>query len=300
MNKFFYCALPLLATLGVLGAGCQPNPANQPPTQEPQPVVTSTTPQVKNTPLSPTDNRYENPKTLTQLSFEGDRTVVRKPFVSNPFVFYGTTTVFENQFAWRVKDDKGAVVAGGRAYANSPDAGQPGPFKIKAFFDKLPQTKEGVFELYDESPKDGSDMILIAVPVTFVDLEPQELTVYFNNNLKNPEMLDCSKVFPVTRKTVATRQSEEASIHQLLLGPTASEKKAGYFTNLPEGVNEPNIHWEDEGLVVNFDSTLEKGMGGSCRTSAVRAQIEKTVGLACLKRMCFIAVDGRTEDILQP
>ncbi|MHB8831067.1 MAG: Gmad2 immunoglobulin-like domain-containing protein [Patescibacteria group bacterium] len=300
MNKFFYGTLPLFVTLAIFGFGCQQNPVNQPQTQQPQPVATSTEPQVKNSPANPIDNRYENQKTLTQVSFEGDRTVVRKPFVTNPFVFYGTTTVFENQFAWRVKDDKGTVVAGGRAYANSPDAGQPGPFKIKAFFDKLPQTKEGVFELYDESPKDGSDIILIDVPVTFVDLEPQEVTVYFGNKVKNPEMLDCSKVYAVKRETVAARQPEEVSVHQLLLGPTASEKKAGYFTSLPEGVNDPAIHWEDEGLVVNFDSTLEQGMGGSCRVAAVRAQIEKTVGLSCLKGACIIAVDGRTDDILQP
>ena len=56
----------------------------------------------------------------------------------------------------------------------------------------------------------------------------------------------------------------------------------------------------DETAKVDFDETMEKGMGGSCRVSAIRAQITETLKQFSTVKDVIISVNGRTEDILQP
>ena len=52
--------------------------------------------------------------------------------------------------------------------------------------------------------------------------------------------------------------------------------------------------------VVDFDKTLEQGVGGSCRVTAIRAQIEKTLQQFLEIDEVVISIDGRAGDILQP
>ena len=97
-----------------------------------------------------------------------------RPVLYNPFMFNGTTTVFENQFSWRVTDVSGNRLAEGQATAKSPDMGIPGAFKIKGSFQPAPKVADGFLELYDNSPKDGAEMILIRIPVVLplLDVPP--------------------------------------------------------------------------------------------------------------------------------
>ncbi|MFA6504365.1 MAG: Gmad2 immunoglobulin-like domain-containing protein, partial [Patescibacteria group bacterium] len=242
-----------------------------------------------------------------------------KPAVYNPTIVYGTTTVFENQFSWRLKDSRGTLVAGGRAYANSPDSGLPGPFEIKVFFDQSPTTTDGFFEVYDNSPKDGAEISLLKVNVEFgnlltaalneVPITTSDLYVYFPNKQRDPNFLDCSNVYLV-KYTVLDDEFDQVvamALHALLKGPTPWSVDHGFFTSLPSGVNEPEIKTVDGNLVLNFDETLEQGIGGSCRVTSIRSQIEKTV-TETIKHMdsslptpeVIISINGRTEDILQP
>ena len=128
--------------------------------------------------------------------------------------------------------------------------------------------------------------------------------VFFSNTEKDPNMLDCSKVYPVKRWAVDSEldQIAEMNLHALLLGPTVAEQKAGYITEIPQAVADPKLRIEEGKVYVDFDQSLEQGMGGSCRVTAVRSQIEETVKAANpdFKGKVVISVNGRTEDILQP
>lgn len=310
MRKTYIGVASWLTIFVLLGAGCWSKeearpPANQETARAPLGALGPSQPgriTASGKALVPAaKNSYDNPETKTQVTIQAYKDGEGKIYLANPFVFYGTTTVFENQFAWRVKDAEGNVVAGGPAYAQSPDMGLPGDFRIRGLFDRLPKPGQGIFELYDQSAKDGSEIILISVPVNFADMQTQDVTIYFSNVQKDPDMLDCSKVHAVTRQTVATLDvPEQAAIHELIKGPDETERKAGYITSLPINVNQPEIRWVNDRLVADFDNTIQYGVGGSCRVSAIRSQLEKTLGQACLNGLCTISVDGRTEDILQP
>lgn len=245
---------------------------------------------------------FENKETNTTLSMTaGTDKESGQPILTSPFTVSGLTFVFENSFLWRVKDSNGDMVAGGMAQADSPDIGIPGPYKIKGFFDILPQTKDGLLEIYYGSFKDGSDVILLSVPVVFGQMQTKEVEVFFSNVKKDPGMLDCSKVYAVKRLAVVTDPIEAVAMHELLLGPTVAEKDAGYVTSLPDYVNQPDVYWTDDGLVMNFDDSLQAGVAGSCRVSAIRAQIENTMGKVCTEtKACYLVVNGQQEEVLQP
>lgn len=235
--------------------------------------------------------------------------VVMAPFtdgrvdVGNPFTFYGTTTasaVFENQFSWRVKDATGKIVANGQAMTDSPDMGQPGGFKITAIFDAMPTGVNGMLDLFNNSPKDGSEQLFVSVPLRFTGLKTSEISIFLVNQNLSKDQNDCTEVQPVKRTVVATQPIQIAAMHALLQGPNQKEKNAGYVTSLPEGVHQPAFTWGDYTNVIDFDETLTTGMAGSCRVQSAQAQLEKTMGDACIARHCLISVNGSEEQALQP
>lgn len=117
-------------------------------------------------------------------------------------------------------------------------------------------------------------------------------------------MLDCSKVYPVKHKVVAGGPANwTITMNELLRGPTPWEKSQGYFTNIPEGMGLPEIFGQQDGrTILDFDEALERGVGGSCRVTNIRSQIETTWANIGDNNGIkpIISINGRTEDILQP
>lgn len=218
--------------------------------------------------------------------------------LSNPFIFYGTTTAFENVINWRLVDDNGNKISEGYAMVNSPDMGIPGDFKVTAFFDRMPTAPTGRLEVFEASPKDGSDTHKAVAPVAFTD-EVQNVTIYLGNSKQAPAGQECETVFPVERMVVAGDVTAIA-LHELLKGPTSMEVKADFYTSLPENVSLPEIIEQSSGLRIDFSEELQYQVAGSCRVGAIRKQIEETVKKASGKQNITISIDGRTEDILQP
>jgi len=135
-------------------------------------------------------------------------------------------------------------------------------------------------------------------------LEPQEtetmkVKVYFNNDEMDPEF-SCNKVFPVEREIPKTQAVATAALEELLSGPTQGEEKEGFFTNINAGVKIQTISVTDGVARVDFDEQLEYQLGGSCRVTAIRAQIVETLKQFSAVEEVVISVNGRTEDILQP
>lgn len=86
--------------------------------------------------------------------------------IGQELIIKGEARVFENQFAWRVRDADGAVLANGSGYANAPDVGQFGPFEIKTSY-LWPKGKTGTVEVFNYSPKDGVEIDMVRVVVRF-------------------------------------------------------------------------------------------------------------------------------------
>ena len=72
-------------------------------------------------------------------------------------------------------------------------------------------------------------------------------------------------------------------------------------TTIPSGARLKSVAADAEGIVrADFATTLDRGVGGSCRVAAIREQITRTLKQFPEVRDVVISVNGRTEDILQP
>jgi len=125
------------------------------------------------------------------------------------------------------------------------------------------------------------------------------LKAFFNNNNLDPE-ISCNKVFSVEREVIKTQAVARAALEELLKGPTEEEKSQGFFTSINPGVKIQSLVVDNGIARVDFDEQLEFQMGGSCRVSAIRAQIEETLKQFPTVNSVIISVNDRTEDILQP
>jgi spore germination protein GerM len=91
-----------------------------------------------------------------------------------------------------------------------------------------------------------------------------------------------------------------AALEELLKGVSKEEQESGFYTSLNLGVRINKLTIEGGVARVDFDKQMEFEMGGSCRVSAIRAQITETLKQFPSVQSVIISVEGRTEDILQP
>jgi hypothetical protein len=157
-----------------------------------------------------------------------------------------------------------------------------------------------IFQKDNPSDLPANDNALI-MPVTLGAEEPIIRVFFGKNTTSNTSNDDCRIVVPVTRGAYSDiNTSARTAVEELLKGPTETEKNSGYFTSINPDVKIQKFSIEDGIAKVDFDKQLEFQMGGSCRVSAIRAQITQTLKQFPEIREVIISIDGRTEDILQP
>ena len=124
--------------------------------------------------------------------------------------------------------------------------------------------------------------------------------LFFNNSKLDPES-SCNKVFSVERMIAKTQAPAMAALELLLKGKlTDKEISDGFGTSINSGVKIQKLTIENGVAYVDFDEQLEFQVGGSCRVSAIRAQIIQTIKQFSTVKDVIISINGRTEDILQP
>ena len=219
--------------------------------------------------------------------------------VSLPLIIRGEARVFESTLNYRIKDADGTIIYENFAMAAAPDMGQYGPFDLSVNYPK-PKGATGTVEVFEYSAKDGSEINKATIPVNFKNVASSMVKVYFGNSKEDPGAMDCNKVFPTERRVPATSAVGRAAIEELLKGPDMIEAQKGFFTSINSGVKIKSIKIEGDTVKIDFDQMLEQAVGGSCRVSAIRAQITETLKQFPSVKNVVISIDGRTEDILQP
>lgn len=137
-----------------------------------------------------------------------------------------------------------------------------------------------------------------------VTLEPRDdrvdVDVFFQNQKLDPTVT-CDLVFSVKRKVAVGTQVYRAALAALLDGPTGDETTDGYNTSIPSHVKLLSVTADDNGIVTaDFDSHLDAGVAGSCRVSAIREQITRTLSQFPEVRGVVISVEGDVDGALQP
>ena len=93
---------------------------------------------------------------------------------------------------------------------------------------------------------------------------------------------------------------ELSALEALLEGPRPDEAEQEYYSAIPEGVEIEEFALRAGKAYVSFSAELEKGVAGSAWVQAIRDQILLTLLQFEEIEAVEIAVEGRTEGILQP
>ena len=146
------------------------------------------------------------------------------------------------------------------------------------------------------------------LPVKIEKGQTANVNVYFSNSKLDPQV-SCNKVF-ASQRVVQIYPTGYASadafvgarpaVEELLKGPTAQETAQGYYTSINQGVKIKSFVVENGVAKVDFDEQLEKGIAGSCKVSAIRAQITQTLEQFLAIKNVIISINGNSETILQP
>ncbi|AKM78401.1 TPA: hypothetical protein DDZ49_01040 [Candidatus Wolfebacteria bacterium] len=162
-----------------------------------------------------------------------------------------------------------------------------------------PTTATGFLVFKNDNPSGlEENQKTFEMPIVFSQ-KTRRVNVFFNNSNLDPAFL-CDKVFPVTREIPWTEGIGRAAIEELLKGPNEQDKESDYFTNISPNVQINSLIIENGTARIDFTENLERNVGGSCRVTAIRAQIINTLKQFSTIREVIVSINGRTEDILQP
>ena len=140
----------------------------------------------------------------------------------------------------------------------------------------------------------------IRIPIRVLS-DSMTVKVYFINQDQDPQRLDCSRVDAVSRTVPKSVAAARAALEMLLAGPTESEKQAGFITVINAGVIVASLSIQDGVARVTFSRELQEGVGGSCRVTTLRSQIEQTLMQFPSVTSVRISVEGYADDeVLQP
>jgi len=224
--------------------------------------------------------------------------------ISSPLVIAGSARgnwYFEASFSIKLYDENNNLIAQTTAQAQGDwMTNDFVPFKAELKFISQAGTN-GRLVLEKDNPSglpENADQL--SLPVRFlINQEKIKIKVFFNNSKLDRE-ISCNKVFPVEREIIKTPAVARAALTELLVGTTAAEREAGFMTVLSPDVKIQNLTVENSVAKVDFNKRLEEGSGGSCRATAIIAQINATLKQFATVSEVIISVDGRSEDILQP
>jgi hypothetical protein len=225
--------------------------------------------------------------------------------IKGPFAISGKakTWYFEGSFPVELVDSQNNKIAAGFAEAMGDwMTADYVPFETGEinFLSYPKSTTTGFVVFKKDNPSDMRELDEeFRVPVIIAPIESIKIKVYFNNNKLDPQ-ISCNKVFPTEREIIKTPALARAALEELLRGPNSKESADYFTTSINYGVKIQSLVIENGVAKVDFDEQLQQAIGGSCRVSAIRAQITQTLKQFPGVKNVIISINGRTEDILQP
>ncbi len=130
----------------------------------------------------------------------------------------------------------------------------------------------------------------------------KQVNIYLIDKNKVTESTDCTQVIPVSRTVLNAETLGPGALEALLKGPTMEEAEMGmvYESAIKEGTLLQKFEVKNGVAFVDFNSTFNEGVAGSCTVLAIRSQIENTLNALPDIDSVVISVNGETEGILEP
>ncbi len=211
----------------------------------------------------------------------------------------GSARVFENVFMFEIETEDGTSILSQPIMTNAQEVGTFGTFEQSIVLptESIP-SKDLIFRFFEASPRDGSETHLVEIPVTLAHTQTTTVRVF----LLGPENQgDCTDVVARERVIPYTEGVARAALQELFAGVTERERNDGYLTSIPSGVEIISLSIANGVADVVLSEDLERGVGGSCMVSSIRAQIERTLTQFPSIDTVRIRTEGKSvEETLQP
>jgi hypothetical protein len=216
------------------------------------------------------------------------------------FTLSGESRTFENSANYRLRPSGGGALLAEGHFMATGEMGTFSPYTTTVAMTR-PYTGDAVLEVFEYSAKDGSEINMVRVPLKIraATAGQGSVSLYFTNAEKNPGAADCSKVFATTRTIASTSAIARAALEELLRGPTEAERAQSFASEIPAGTRLRDITIAGGVARADFSRELNSA-AGSCRVTAVRAQIERTLRQFPSVQRVIISVEGNSEEALQP
>lgn len=158
--------------------------------------------------------------------------------------------------------------------------GDDGQFTTTLEYD-VPQTIQGVlriFHVVGEGEQVTAEDV-ITTNVQFGDYVPQTVTLYFNNIEGDPDLTNCTQVFPVERQITTNNPLLSATLAALLQGTNEQEANNGFVSQIPEPTTQvAEVNLSDDGtLIIDFTSDFFATLTTDCQRDGSFAQIRQTM-----------------------
>lgn len=128
-----------------------------------------------------------------------------------------------------------------------------------------------------------------------------QVSVFFLNPIlaNDPDLIDCGRVFSVVRTVEKVPGVARQALQELLLGPTETERGAGYQTAISKeiGLHIDSVNLNDGVLTIEFNRS--PFLGGSCALAGVVSQIRSTAKQFSSVKEVKMLVNG-TEEWINP
>ncbi|MDD5639602.1 MAG: GerMN domain-containing protein [Candidatus Pacebacteria bacterium] len=224
--------------------------------------------------------------------------------IESPLIIKGSAKgswFFEASFPIELIDKNNNVIAIGigMAMANSLTEDFV-PFEAKLEFMNS-EKKEGFLVFKNDNPSglpENEKQIKIPVVIN-ANQNLTKVKVYFANDNLDKDVT-CSKVFPVERDVEKTEAIARTALEELFKGVNKKEEADSYRTALNPGIKINRLVITDGVANVDLSEELDESVGGSCRVSLIRKQIEETLKQFSNVKSVIISINGDSKYILQP
>ena len=181
-------------------------------------------------------------------------------------------------------------------------AGAPERGSYSALVHYTPPAAPGpaTLQVFSASAKDGTHQFLVEVPLRLESAAAPLATEGGTTTVQVFFARPDGTLAPYARQIPKTPSVGRAALEELLRGPTRAEQVAGASGPVPPGARLLSLKIADGTATADFDAQIQEGLGGAIRVALVRQAIERTLKQFSTVRQVVIAVEGRTEGILQP
>ncbi len=128
------------------------------------------------------------------------------------------------------------------------------------------------------------------------DAVPMPVTLFFGNTEFNPDMIDCSLVYPVERLALIGDNPAADVLNLLFAGPTAAEQTDGYVSHFSEETADilRSVHIATDTAYVDLADirSLLPAVSSACGSAAFMAEVETSLRANVPVQRILFALEG--------